>query len=158
VSAVETGAHAQRGEVAAGARLAEALAPDLVGGQHGRDETAPLLLAAVVDQSGAEQADAEEVGNLWRVGAGDLFLEDGLLHLSGAAATPFGGPAHAEIAGLVELALPLAAQLDQAVLGGLRVAYFLAPGALEVGLQPGAQLVAKLQVLFGQSQIHGESF
>src|SRR2546425_1239666 len=93
----------ERGEVAARPRLAEALAPDLVAREHGLDEAAALRLAAVVDERGAEEPDAEDVENGWRVGARQLGLHDRLLDLGAAAAATPLGPVHAEVAGLVEL-------------------------------------------------------
>ena len=158
VIAVEDGAGAQRREVAAGAGLAEALAPELFGREHRRNVAPPLLLGAVVDQSRRQQPDAEEVGDLRSVGPRQLFLEDRLLHLGGAAAAPLRRPVHSQVARLEELALPLAAHLHQAVLGRLRIAQLFAPRSLQVLLQPGAQLVAKLQMRIGQLEIHGRSF
>src|SRR5262249_58278252 len=48
--AVGLGERADRGEVAAGIRLAEELAPDLVAGQDRREETARLRLGALRGQ------------------------------------------------------------------------------------------------------------
>src|SRR5213078_2385146 len=50
--AVEPCRGLERGEVAARPGLAEALAPDLVAREQGRDEAAALRLAAVVDERG----------------------------------------------------------------------------------------------------------
>ena len=141
------GAGLERREVAAGAGLAEALAPDLVAGEHGRDEAAALLLAAVVDERRTEQADAERVQDRRGVGARQLRLEDRLLDLRGAAAAPLGWPVHAEVARLVELALPGAAHLHERVLGASGVAELLAPRPPDVGGEPAAQLVLEGQGL-----------
>jgi len=89
-----------------------------------------------MNQRGTEQADAEKVENLRRVGARQLFLEDRLLDLGGAAAAPLRRPIHAEIARFVELALPLAAQLHQAVFGRPRIAQLVVPPAGKIGLEP----------------------
>src|SRR5262245_50171496 len=113
VIAVEDGAGLERRQVAAGAGLAEALTPDLVTRQHGRDEPAALRLAAVVDERRTQQPDAEDVQDGRSVGARQLGLEDRLLDLGGALATPLLGPPHPEVPGLVELPLPLAAELHQ---------------------------------------------
>src|SRR5207245_1302888 len=152
--AVEPRRGLERGEVAARPRLAEALAPDLVAREHGRDEAAALRLAAVVDERGAEEPDAEDVENGWRVGARQLGLHDRLLDLGAAAAAPLLGPVHAEVAGLIELLLPGAAQLDQTRLGGVRVAQLLPPGTRHVGREPGAQLVPEAEVRGGELQVH----
>src|SRR5262249_25147937 len=61
VIAVECGGGLERCEVAAGPRLAEALAPDLVAGEHRWNEPPALRFAAVVDQGWSEQPDAEDV-------------------------------------------------------------------------------------------------
>src|SRR5204863_5981324 len=124
---------------AAGTRLAEALAPDLLGRQHRRDEAAALGLAAVVDQRRPEEADAEEVDDGRRVGPRELGLEQRLLDLRRSAAAPLRWPAHAEVACLVELPLPAAAELDQAVLGRARVAQLFSPRSRHVGAEPGAE-------------------
>src|SRR5204862_391647 len=84
--AVEARRGLERGEVAARARLAEALAPDLVAREHGRDEAAALRLAAVVDECGTEEPDAEDVEDGWGVGARQLGLHDRLLELRAATA------------------------------------------------------------------------
>src|SRR5438552_3789733 len=93
-------------------RQAEALAPDLVAREHGRDEAAALRLGAVVDERRAEEADAEDVQDGRRVGARQLGLHDRLLDLGAAPAAPLMGPVHTQVAGLVELLLPGATQLD----------------------------------------------
>src|SRR5436309_12286216 len=61
-------------------------------------------------------------------------------------------PVHAEVSGLVELLLPGAAQLDQARLGGARVAQLLPPGARQVGREPGPPLVPEAGVRGGALQ------
>src|SRR5213594_2382219 len=63
-------------------------------------------------------------------------------------------PVHAEVAGLVELLLPGAAQLDQARLAGARVAQLRPPEAGQVGREPGAQLVPEAEVRGGELQVH----
>src|SRR5262249_25147938 len=82
---------------------------------------------------------------MFRIGGGggarQLGLEDRFLHLGGAATTPLGGPAHTEVAALVELALPGAPQLDERILGGRRVAQLFTPGTMQVRAEPRAQLV-----------------
>ena len=155
VVAVEDGAGLERRQVAAGTGLAEALAPDLVAGEHGRDEAAALRFAAVVDERRTEQPDAERVQDRRGVGARQLRLEDGLLDLRGAAAAPLGWPAHAQVARLIELALPVAAHRHERVLGGSGVAELFAPRPPDVGGEPAAQLVLEGQCLGRQIDIHG---
>src|SRR6185295_238630 len=138
VVAVEHGGGPERGEVASRSRLAEALTPDLVAREHGRDEAAALLLGAVMDERRPEQPDPQDVQDRRRVGTRALGLEDRFLDLGRTATTPLRRPVHTEIAGAVELVLPRASQLDQAVLGGGRIAQRLAPGAFEVGGEPRA--------------------
>src|SRR5437016_6938641 len=59
--AVGLGARPERGQVAPGAGLAEELAPELVGGEDGREEAALLRLAAVRDERRAGVVDAHAV-------------------------------------------------------------------------------------------------
>src|SRR5207253_5573598 len=154
VVAVEARRGLERGEVAARARLAEALAPDLVAREHGRDEAAALRLAAVVDECGTEEPDAEDVEDGWRVGARQLGPHDRLLDLRAATAAPLVRPVHAQVAGLVELPLPGAAQLDQTGLAGARFAQLLPPGARQIGREPGAERVAEAEVRGGELEVH----
>ncbi len=68
-----------------------------------------------MDEGGTQQADAQKVGDLWCVGAVELRFEERTLDLGGSAASPLLGPAHAQEARRVELALPGAPHLDQRV-------------------------------------------
>src|SRR5262245_21510355 len=154
VVAVEHGAGLERRQVTARARLAEPLAPDLVAREHGRDEAPALRLAAVVNERRAEEADAEDVQDGRRVGARQLRLEDRLLDLGGAPASPLLRPSHAEVAALVQLALPSTAELYQGILGGGGVAQLLAPGTAQARLQPAAQLLLEGERLGRQLEVH----
>src|SRR5439155_948273 len=141
-------------QLAAGAGLAEPLAPDLVAGEHRREKATALRLAAVVDERRTEEADTEGVQDRRRVGARQLGLEDRLFDLGRAPPSPLDRPVDAEIPRLVQLALPRAAQLDQAVLGRVRVAQLLAPRPAHVGLEPCAELVTELQMSLGELEVH----
>src|SRR5437870_2375598 len=68
--AVGLGARPQRGQVAPGAGLAEELAPELVGGEDGREEATLLRLAAVRDEGRAGVVDGHAVQQLRGPGAG----------------------------------------------------------------------------------------
>src|SRR4029077_7235878 len=85
---------------------------------------------------------------LWRLGASDLLVEDRLLDQGGAPPAVLLRPGHARPAGLVELALPVAAE-GEAGLVALGLASWV------VVLQPGTQLVAKGLFLVGQREVHG---
>src|SRR5206468_5570703 len=67
--AFEAGARLEGSEIAPGARLTEALAPDLVSRQHRRQEAAALLFRAVMDEGWTAKPDAEEVDDRGGVGA-----------------------------------------------------------------------------------------
>src|SRR5262249_16476420 len=88
VIAVDRGGSLERREVAAGPGLAEALAPDLVPGEHRRKEPAALRFAAVVDQGRPEQADAEDVQDRRGGRGGPLRPPGPSFHLGGAPAAP----------------------------------------------------------------------
>ena len=77
--AVALGARAHRGEIAAGVRLAEELAPDLVAGEDRREQAALLRLGAVRDERRAGVVDADAVQQLRRARARQLLVQDRLL-------------------------------------------------------------------------------
>ena len=102
----ELGAGAQRRQVGAGARLGVALAPDLVGGEDLRQVAPPLLLGAVRDQRRPDHLDAHHADEARRARAHHLLVDDRLPHDVGALAAVLARPAHGDVAGLVQLALP----------------------------------------------------
>src|SRR5262249_58335553 len=89
------------------------------------------------------------------VGGREFPFEDRLLDFGGAAAAPLLPPVHAEVARRVQLLLPRAADLHEAVLRRARITQLLAPGADEVGSEPAAQRVAELEMAAVETQVHG---
>ena len=108
----------ERGQVAAGVRLGEALAPDFVAREDAGQVAFLLLFGADGDDRRPDQSLADRAHPLRGVGQGQLFLEDGLLDERGAAAAEFLGPGDAGIAAFEQLALPGLEIL--VVLGGRR--------------------------------------
>ena len=91
VVAVADGAGLETGEVRAGAGLAEALAPLLLAAEDAR-QVALLLLVGAIEQdrgAGPAQADTAETGGAL---AGELLVEDELLHDAQAGPAVLGGP------------------------------------------------------------------
>ena len=130
-------ARLQRGEVGAGVGLAEALAPDLLGGED-RDEVALLLLrrAPRHDRRAGEQQ-AEHVRRQRRAGSGQLLVEDRRLRQRRAAAAVLGRPVHRRPAAVGEPPLPVAPPRVVRVLVAVRRV------ARRVRREPRAQLVAE---------------
>ena len=94
--AVALGRRAQRREVAAGARLAEELAPHLVGGQRLAQVAGLLLLGRAEAHDGlAGQHDADHVDERRHAGAGALLDPHRVVLGREALAAPFGGPVDA---------------------------------------------------------------
>ena len=84
----------------------------------------------MVDERGTEERDAQEVGDLGCVGELELRLKKGLLHSRRTAPPPGLGPAHAQVAGAVELALPTAPHLHERVGVVAGIAHLLGPRTL----------------------------
>jgi hypothetical protein len=130
----------ERGEVRAGVRLGEALAPDLVGGEDRREVALLLLIVAVGDNGRPAHGQAEDVGHLRRTGTSDLLIEDRLLDEARPRPTVRLGPGEAGPAAVVELALPVATEGERRLVAlGLR--------ARVVPVEPLAELVAELLLL-----------
>ena len=150
------GAHlppgAQGCEVAAGARLAEALAPEIVGGQDAREP--PLLLGgrAPLDQDRPAEAQPDPVQALGRAGRDVLAVEDGRADGVEAQSAMLRGPVDRGEAGLVELALPCPPRREP---GRRRRRRRLA--LRQVVGEPRADPVLQLALLWGQPQVHGAS-
>ena len=102
------GARAQRGEIGSRLRLGEALAPDLVGREDGRDVASLLLVGAEGEQRRAEHVQADDRDELRRSGGGELLVDDDLLGGGPSAAAVLGRPGAPDVARLVEPALPVA--------------------------------------------------
>ena len=143
-----------RGEVAAGVRLAEELAPDLVAGEDRRQEPALLRLGAVRDQRRADVVDADAVHQLRRARARQLLVEDRLLRRRRAAPAVLARPEEADVAGVVEPPLPVAQEGE--LVGERRVVVRHALAARRpVGGEPGAQRRAEALVVGRVGEVHG---
>ena len=103
-------ARLHRGQVRAGGRLAEQLAPDLVAVEHRAEVARLLLVAAVGDQARAEHADADDVEDARDAGAAELLVDDDLLDRAQTLAAELLRPGDAGQPALGELALPRAAR------------------------------------------------
>jgi hypothetical protein len=136
----------QGGEIGARIRLGVELAPELLGRQDLLEVTLLLSVGAVDDDGGPDDADPKAIGGRRRFRSGQLVGHDGLLHGSRPAAAVFLRPAHAEIAGLVKLAVPAEAIVERPDLF-----------ARQVALEPRAHLLAKGDVLGRVVQIHARS-
>src|SRR5206468_5983920 len=121
--AAELGAGAAGGEVRAGVRLGEALAPDLLAGQDPRQEAALLRLRAVMDERRPDQRRPDtDVDHRRRADAGVLLGEEELLDRRRAAPAVLARPVEPRPAALEEAALPPAREADLlAGILGLRV-------------------------------------
>jgi hypothetical protein len=86
VVALADGGRLHVGEVAAGARLREALAPDLVGGEQRREIASLLLVRAVHEDGRRRHAETDHVDHERHVGAGHLLAGDRLEALVAVAA------------------------------------------------------------------------
>ena len=106
--AVSLGARLQRGEVGAGVRLGEQLAPDLLAGEDRRQETLLLRVGAEVDDRGPGEALAERVETIGRAGTVVLLQVDRLLGQRCLAAAVGARPGEAGVPGGVDLSLELA--------------------------------------------------
>src|SRR5205085_11452171 len=102
------------------------------------------------DDDGAAHAQADDVDRIRRLGENHLVVEDELLHEAGAAAAVLLRPRDAYVAGLEQLLLPGAPAVDECplALAGRR---FL---ARLVGVQPGADLIAKLPLRRAELEVH----
>ena len=100
------------GEVGAGGRLGEELAPDLLGGQHRPEVALLLLLGAVRDQRRAEHPDADDVEDAGHPGAADLLVDDHLLERAEAGAAVLRRPGDGGEAALGQAPLPCAPGRD----------------------------------------------
>src|SRR5437588_740743 len=145
------GARACRGEVGAGARLREALAPDLLGGEDLRKMRLLLRVRAVGHdrRPGHPEPDHADVGG--RLRARHLLVEDRLEAVGRAGAAVIRRPGQARVAGLVKLAAPLAAESVAVAIGAASPAPSLVG---QVRVEPVAQLGAKGGFLRRVAEIH----
>ncbi len=105
---VAPGPRLDAGQVGAGGRLGEQLAPDLVAVQHRPQVARLLLVAAVRDDRRPEHAHADHVEDAGDAGRADLLVDDHLLDRPAALAAELLGPHDAGQTALGELALPRA--------------------------------------------------
>src|SRR5712692_7697958 len=150
VVALVLGAGLQTRQVAAGVGLAEALAPDLLRREQRRQVALLLVFGPVRDHHRTAHAQPDHVDGLRRLRQDHLVVEDELLHEARSTTAVLLGPRDADVAGVEELLLPRAAALDEILLA-------LGYGTVTtrfVGLQPGADLVAKFLFRLAQLEVH----
>src|SRR5207249_592820 len=140
VIAPEHRLRAQRGQVRARARLGEAEAPEVVGGQDARGE-APLLRLAAVGEDG-RAGDAGVANAPRRPGARHLLHVAALLGAAGVAPAVLPGPRDPDPARLGQPPLPGAEPPDALVLGEPGGA-LRAEIARDVLFEPGAEVAAE---------------
>ena len=142
-------ARAQRREVRAGLGLAEALAPDLLGGEDRGDVPPALLIVAEAQQRRAEHAEPDHVDELRSPGRGEFLVDEDLLDGRSSAAAELAGPGAADVAGRVAGGLPLAQQGHPVVKGVGEIR------AHQRGLgQEAANLVLERPLLIRSSKLH----
>src|SRR5205807_6967903 len=107
VVTIADGTGAQPGEVGAGLRLGEPLAPHVLAAQDPREVESLLIGRPLGDQGGAGVQGSHEVAaDVGRARSFELFEEHQLLAGGGAAPAVFGWPADAGVSGGEEAALP----------------------------------------------------
>jgi len=154
VLAVGDGARLQRGEVGAGVRLRVALAPDLLGGEHGRNEAALLLLAAPLHERRADHHDTDRVDRLRRVRASHLLGVDELPQERRAAAAVLARPVDPHPVAGVHGTVP-GEELLEALVGILLLVELSgAEVPREIVGEPGAQLRAERLLLGRVAEVH----
>src|SRR6266567_8173033 len=97
---------AQTSQVRSGVGLGIQLAPDLVGAENLWDVATLLFLSAVHDKRRSDEADAQAVDAARHTHARHFFADDRLFYGPRCLTAVFLGPAHADKAGFVELAMP----------------------------------------------------
>ena len=144
------GAGAQRGEVGAGAGLGKALAPPVVQIGHPRQEALLLFLRSKMRNDRAAQVGVHAVRQRGRRGF-ELLAQDETLDGRPVLATPFDRPVRHRPAFGVELAMPVD---DVLLVGDLAVDQLLLQLGRQVRPDPGPNLVAERQILFGEAHLH----
>src|ERR1700756_3864962 len=105
--ALQHGPGAQRSEVAAGPRFAEALAPHLAAFQDARQETLLLPGRAPLDERGTGVIQRTTVDRLGGAELRHLGVENELHHETGGASAEFPRPGDGSQARLVQAPLPV---------------------------------------------------
>ncbi len=143
----------ERGQIRAGARFGEALAPDLLAGQDFLDETALLLFGAVLENSRSAHRQAEFVERCWRSDTGHFFVEYRTFDDGFTLAAVLGRPRNSEIAGVVEPPLPVSENTDGILIDRQRKTP-VGDSCRPVRFQPFSRFEAKLHFLGAVAKIH----
>src|SRR5439155_246967 len=133
--------------VGARRRLGVAGRPDLVGGQDGRDEPSLLLVGTVAHDGRTDPPDRHRVQDPRGARAGELLVEDRLLHVGETRAAVLLGPRGADEARGVERSLPGAERLD----------ILARDWRGDVGREPGADAGAERFLVGAVREIHDDS-
>src|SRR5262249_54068963 len=138
-------------------RLRVALAPDLLAGEDLLEVALLLRVGAVRDDRGPGHPEAEDVERRRRPVLDQLLVEEKLLHPGQPAAPVLLGPREPEEPGLVELPLPVAAEVVE--FGPWHLAHDRArrPVRREIGREPGPHVGAERLLLGGEAEIHRTS-
>ena len=138
------------GEVAARVRLAEQLAPELLGAQDLREPAGLLLRRAAGEQRRPDEVHADAADQLRRPGAGELLGDDVVADRAGVAPAVLLGPGDADPPAGRELGLPLPPERDLVgeVVEAGREALAVLPR--QVLAQPRAALVAQRALGLGR--------
>jgi hypothetical protein len=146
----------QTGEIAAGVGLGITLAPQLVGAEDTRQVALLLFLGAPMDKGRAQQVQCAGCRQDRGASAEIFFVENHLLHKTGAAAAILGGPGNSDPARGVHRLLPGDALFERltvrrdALVGGIVDADL----RRQMGLEPMTEFNPKFCVLRAVGEIH----
>src|SRR5262249_53690934 len=152
--ALPLGAGPDGGQVGAGARLAEELAPDLLGGEDLRDEAPLLLLGAVPHERRPDVVDAHLVDELGGLRARCLVVVDRLLDRRRAGSAVLLRPGEPAPAGTMEARLPVAEEGRLVVLAREAGEGLRAPAGREVLGEPAPEAEPERLLLGSEGKIH----
>src|SRR6266700_1630988 len=139
------------GQIGTGVGFGKTLAPDLFRAEDLGEISFLLRFCAKCNDGWTDDSQTQHVGQRRRAGQSHLLPEDDLLHQACAAAAIFLRPGNAGPSALVELALP-AFQIIKPDFQRFLSALVPVPG--DVGGEPRAQLVTKLQFFRAEIQVH----
>ena len=146
----------ERGQVGPGVGLGEALAPRHLALEDLRQELLLLLLGAPPEDGRPDQGVAEEVGAQRGAGAGELLVEDDLLHGGEPLAAVLLGPRGADPTAPEQLPGPLL--VEAGPLGGGHLEVTAGPTRRgRLSSQPGADLDPERLGLGRIGEVHGRS-